>query len=139
MIDRGYIVINETPIRAIRDFRCPQCDHLERDVYGSSNPTCIVCETTMEITFEDWPPISFTDDKDTDSKGFRKTFGAAEDPVCLAELGLSEGTGIRKFNDEMTTEYRERLVKDGSTPRLRQEILEKRQEIIAKNAAPEFR
>jgi hypothetical protein len=122
----------------IHDLVCDMCGHVEMNypVGDGGFPVCIQClsnekpESRMRITFEFWTKgIAHSNDNTVDDKGFRKKFYATEDPVTMAELGFSEGMGIRKFDDDHTTYYRNRLARDGDSPKLRDEILEKRKEL----------
>lgn len=121
----------------IHDYRCDQCGHIERDYWSASAPTCIECisagrdPSVMQVTFELWERgLTWTDDELTDAKGFRKAFCATEDALCLSELGMAPTAGIQKFTPDLVQEYREKLVRDGDSPRLRQEILDKRKELV---------
>lgn len=125
----------------IHDYRCDACGHIERDYWSASAPTCIECisagrdPSVMQVTFELWERgLGHTNDELTDAKGFRKAFALTEDPVCLAELGMAPTAGIQKFTPEMVQHYREKLVKEGDSPKLRQEVLDKRQELVKKRS-----
>lgn len=121
----------------IHSYRCRKCRAFVQDSLGYPDD-CQCGSNEFEITFEDWRTLSCLEggtarDSLVDSKGNRKKFNASEDPLVLHELCMEKGHGIRSFSDDQTLHYTEKLLVEGDTPKLRDEILKVRAENLKKS------
>lgn len=113
----------------INDYLCQSCGIVMEDCI--EKPTaCEKCQGPVEVTFQNWRTMHRAESASdlTDSHGFRKAFGAAEDPLCKIEMGLENdnGHGIKTFSPGQQRYYVEKICKDGDSPKLRREILRQR-------------
>jgi hypothetical protein len=113
---------------AIHDFICPKCAHRENDLIGPA--TCAHCGENMQITFDGWCKLEFnqySSNDRLDSKGYVRKFSAADDPICMAQLGMGDAK-LQSYNQmtpEESTEFRQKMIANGDSPKLRREILAK--------------
>lgn len=110
----------------IHDYKCQRCSHIVRDTH--TQPHTCVCGGEYDITYELWDDLNYTGDRNalSDSKGYRRKFGALEDPTCSIEMGLAHGPGIETFSEEQRRYYAGKVLTDGDSPDLRKEILRQR-------------
>ena len=119
----------------INDYKCvnPSCSFIERDMLSKPD-RCLNCDSEMEVTFEHWTGMEFDarSDMRTDAKGFVKKFSACDDPLVMAQLGMGDKQlqTYNKFTPEESTEYRQRLIAVGDSPKLRRKILAKYNEKV---------
>lgn len=110
---------------ALNDYECKSCGTVEKDyIY---KPTCQTCGQEMQVTFAYWNSLEFDARKDerTDANGAVKQFGALDDPLCLAQMGLGSD-GLRSYQrttPDEAKEFAERLQRDGDSRKLRKDIL----------------
>ena len=111
---------------ANHDYICPVCFERENDML--SKPLCPQCNLPMEITFENWTTIQ-TDarhDERLDANGAVRAFSALDDPIASAQLGINPKLKqYCKTSPEEQVELQQRIVKDGDSPKLRRELLNK--------------
>jgi hypothetical protein len=110
---------------ALNDYICKTCDLLEENyIY---KPSCPKCGQEMEVTFQNWHSLEFNARKGerTDATGAVQEFGALDDPLCMAQMGLGSEQlkSYQRTTPEQATEFVERLQKDGDSRKLRKDIL----------------
>ncbi len=117
----------------INDYKCTSCGYIDCDRIEKPD-SCPSCSGSMEVTFENWSKIEFDARKDerTDAKGFVKKFSALDDPLCAAQLGMGDSRlqSYNKLSEEESTEFRQRLIAEGDSPKLRRQILAKYNEKV---------
>jgi len=110
---------------ALNDYRCT-CGHIEQDCI--EHPTTCPCgEPRYSVYFGLWRTVAYHGSSTTDAQGRRKAFKATEDPLVMANLGLSSdpaSAGVRVTSDDQAKEFRERLARDGDSVKLRSDVLE---------------
>jgi hypothetical protein len=88
----------------------------------------------MDVTFQNWKKLEFDArvDERTDARGFVKKFSALDDPLCAAQLGMGtqQLQSYNKMTPEESTEFRQKLIANGDSPKLRREILAKYNEKV---------
>lgn len=111
----------------IHDFKCTSCNWFANDEPYEIN-VCPICGNTAYKYFGNWQTIQVDPrhDERLDSKGNVRQFGALEDPLALANMGLGSGqlASYCKVSEEKQIEFRERLIKDGDSGKLRKDVLE---------------
>lgn len=122
----------------INDYQCnvKSCRYIDKDrLYKSDKcPNCDG-EGTFEVFFGDWKKLEFNpysaNDRH-DSKGFIRKFSSLDDPLCQANMGMGSKQlqSYNKMTEEESKSFRERLIKDGDSPKLRREILAKYNEKV---------
>lgn len=110
----------------INDYCCVQCNWRQENMI--ENPlTCQVCGSVMRVDFSGWKTVEFDARKDekTDAKGAIKAFGLLDDPLASAQLGLGDSSlqSFKKIDDNTAQEFKERLLTDGDSPKLRRKVL----------------
>lgn len=121
----------------IHDYSCTKCGAIIEDV-TSIPVSCQGCEgTSFTVTYRNWRTMHALEggtarDSLHDSKGAYKKFNATSDPLCQIELGLGEDKGIRSFNADQSVHFMEKMLTDGDSPRLRDEMLRTRNENLKK-------
>lgn len=120
-------------MRRFADYECPQCKHVEKDLFIDSNltPKCCGCSTNMEITWKFTKHMNTVIFKNsmTDVDGRINAPGADVDPICRLEMAMDEDTtGLCALPIEERWGFLEKRIKDGDSPKLRNEILEAREE-----------
>ncbi len=123
----------ELCMAALNDYKCDYCFFILKDELEKPF-SCPVCtrEGTFDVTFENWKTFNsgtrdIIRDELVDSKGMRRQFTAGECPTSARELGLLPADGIRSFSNEQQQEYVGRYMRDGDSPKLRQDILKERE------------
>lgn len=110
---------------ALHDYVCNPCGTAENDFVF--RPNCPVCGQAMEITYANWRTFDFDARKDerTDTNGAVKQFGALDDPLCLAQMGLGSDSlrSYQRTTPDEAKEFAERLQRDGDSRKLRKDIL----------------
>jgi hypothetical protein len=135
---------------ATHDLLCPKCETLYPEITihyteikdGSVNKPCEVCgEPRLNLYYGLWKgeEVNLYNDGlgDTrhDKYGRIRSFGAQDDPLVKAELGMfkrPQDKGLQTFSDDQVLHFRERLAVEGDSQKMRQKILETRQQNISR-------
>lgn len=126
----------------LHDYKCRNCGDVLLDQLESPTQECISCgDVSYEITYSHWKTVGVGEDLSAleDRFGRRKAFTAGEDPTCAIELGLASdnGSGVRTFTPEQQSNYLQKIMKDGDSPKLRREILRQRADNNKAAGAPD--
>ena len=120
----------------INDYKCYCCGYLDRDRVEKPS-TCPNCNTDdgMQVTFQNWTKLEFnqySENDRVDSKGYIRKFSALDDPICAAQLGMGteQLQSYNRLSSEESTEFRQKLISNGDSPKLRREILAKYNEKV---------
>jgi len=130
---------------AMHDLKCPVCGYVEMEVIvhhsqiqdGLANSECRKCGSTVRETYyglwEGEDVNVFNDGlggmfgyQRADKKGRVREFGVADDTLSKIQLGMftkPTDKGLKNFTDDQTAHYRERLIAEGDSGKLRKEIM----------------
>lgn len=118
----------------IKDLKCEKCGKQEERMVKCTEEVKCDCGGNMSVDFSSWKTMNFRTPFSRSIYNATGTgmnsFGALHDPLVKSELGLSEGG--KKYNllpPEESTDFAERLVKDGDSPELRKDVIRRREEI----------
>jgi hypothetical protein len=131
----------------IHDLICKGCGVIEEDVYvpverllgdGRTNAECACCNTPLEIYLGFWPDVGLPNhgrdvNERLDKDNFLRKANVSDDPVCAIEAGLRDKHGdeqLRTFSPEQTRYVQEKILTEGDTYKLRQEVLSMREKNI---------
>lgn len=131
------------------DFKCPECTDIQCDVRVAIGevPDCLVCGTPMEIFYGLWDENTYgledhgrSRSEKTDVNGFIKNWGCNDDPLTRVEIlgGTIKDAGVRSFTADQQATFRGKLLRDGDSPQLRNEVLAVRRENL-KAARAEYK
>ena len=95
------------------------------------------CIGLPQITYAYWGDVQVMNhgrptQELTDRHGYRRKFAALDDPLCQIDLGVHQdqsSNGIRAFPEELSREFRDRITRDGDSPKLRDDMLSVRQSL----------
>lgn len=113
------------------DYICAECGAQYRDHLGD-NPTC--CNKKLEPYYGNWEELQVGDSgnnigENTYSDGRVRNFTAMQDPLTRMEIeGKFKDRGVTKLKPEQRAEFKEKLRKDGDSPKLREQILDARKQ-----------
>ena len=111
---------------AINDYRCADCGFEEYDLIADPK-NCAMCDGLMYVNFSYWKGLEIDPrhDERLDSKGFVKKFGLLDDPLASAQLGMGDPKlqSYNRLSEEEQKVYKERLILDGDSPKLRKDVL----------------
>lgn len=119
------------------DYKCGnyECRNYEFDVivpYGEE-VFCPECCAPMEITYEFWDDVALEDhgrsrNEKADHNGFVKNWSATDDPLARLELlgGSLKDKGVITFTPDQQAAFRQRILVEGDSPKLRKDILAQR-------------
>lgn len=124
------------------DYLCPNCADMQCDVElpMGEYATCLVCETQMEVYYGWWEDVMLEDHgrakgEKLDKDGYIKNWQANDDPLARIEIlgGSIKDRGVRSFSDEQQAIFRAKIMRDGDSASLRNEVLAVRRENLKKS------
>jgi len=114
-------------VTILADFICDSCGKIELDVWGEPDGLCCGEKPRRHYGnhFRNIPKDNIDLSATHDAEGHILRAQVRSDPLCKHELGLIKGAqnGVSTFSNDQRREYVGRLLKDGDSPKLRQEIL----------------
>ena len=123
------------------DYLCAYCGDIQCDVVLpiGQYADCLVCGEKMGPYYGFWEDLLLEDhgrsrnDK-VDRNGYIKNWQANDDPLTRIEIlgGAIKDKGVRSFTDEQQAVFRAKLMRDGDSATLRNEVLAVRRENLKK-------
>lgn len=130
---------------ALHDIKCVACGKVGYDVNihhsqiqdGVAYYECQCGSTLAELRYDLWEEKDlnlfndglggFDSYQRTDKKGFIREFGVSDDSLAQIQLGMFKkptDKSLKNFTEDQTMQYRERLLAEGDSGKLRKEIIE---------------